>query len=216
MKKFAILPILLLSSCGFRPLYSEGGASNRSVRGEMSQIFVDRINNRGGQLLRLALQEDLGSDDSSIPQKYTLSVSRNVGIDAVDIHTDNTSGRMRANASAHWRLYTVADQPKLLAEGDASLLDGYTTTFQQYFAQSLNMEALDARISKNLAGQISEQLAAWFNSHVMPAKRNDPVLPKYFDPNAMPSRNGQPMQKAGPDGFPAAATGRTDIGIDDE
>lgn len=108
-------------------------------------------------------------------------------------------------------MWTVEASPKFLAEGDVSSLDGFNATFEQYLAQTLNDETVRARLAETLAGSIRQQIATWFKSQIKPSHDNARDVPSYFDPNAMPTRDGQPYEKAGPDGFPAAATGRTDL-----
>ncbi|GBQ14350.1 hypothetical protein [Swaminathania salitolerans] len=211
MRRLVLLACLALSGCGFRPLYGTDDAGGGRVAQELQRIYVANIPERSGQLLRLALQEHLGGASTRSPDGYTLQVSNAVNASVVDIHSDNTAGRFRELGSAHWRLYTVEAAPRMLAEGDASLLDGFNATFEQYLAQTLNEETVRARLADNLAQAVRQQIAVWFRTHVKPSRDDERDVPAYFDPNAMPTPNGQPYEKAGPDGFPASATGRTDL-----
>ncbi|GAJ29988.1 lipoprotein [Acidomonas methanolica] len=199
--------LLLLGGCGFQPLYGQQGSGVDAAQ-QLQDVYVANIPGRAGQELRLALQETLGGASQQAPEGYTLRVAPGFGAQSIDIHPDNTSGRMRETGSAHWQLYTVADIPVLLAEGDASTLDGINTQYEQYFALTLNHETAQGRVAKTLATDIAQQVAVWFRSHVKPAQANMQDRASYFDPNGMPTANGQPTQKAGPDGVPAAATGR--------
>ncbi|AOX17412.1 lipoprotein [Kozakia baliensis] len=211
MRKTAFLALLLLTGCGFQPLYGNVGQGKPEIAQQLQQIYVANISERYGQELRLALQEELGGASTKEPDGYTLSVVSGVNEQALDIHSDNTAGRLRHLGTAHWRLFSVAQNPQLLAEGDATTLDGFNATFEQYLAQTLNDETTQARVARTLAGTIKQQLAVWFRTHGKPAKDNMRDVPRYFDPNAMPNSNGQPLENAGPDGFPASATGRTDL-----
>ncbi|AQS87627.1 hypothetical protein AA101099_2730 [Neoasaia chiangmaiensis NBRC 101099] len=208
---FPVFALAFLSGCGFQPLYGSTGNGKPEVAQQMQDVFVANIPERTGQALRLALQEAMGGASSREPNGYTLQVSPGFSAQAIDIHGDNTSGRTRELGTAHWRLFTVEQTPRLLAEGDASTLDGYSPTFEQYFAQTLDQENTDTRVAQTLAANITQQVAVWFRTHNKPATGNAAEVPSYFDPNAMPNANGQPYEKAGPDGFPAAATGRTDM-----
>lgn len=202
------LPALLfLGACGFTPLYGTGKA-RADVSAELAQVYVSNIGGRYGQELRLALQKDLAGPGPENPQHYTLEVGSGMNEESIDIHSDNTAGRTRSSGSAHWRLFTVEQYPRLLAEGDATTLDGYNATFEQYFAQTLNEETLQARVADNLAQSVTQQVAIWFRSHVAPQKEAPADLPRYVNMDAMPADNGKEnLDAVGPDGFPSSAIG---------
>ncbi|CAI9120141.1 hypothetical protein [Brytella acorum] len=208
-----VLASLPLAGCGFQPLYGQVDGGQPQIAETLQNIYVANIPERNGQQLRLALQENLGGASSAAPEGYTLRVSPGFSSEYIDIHSDNTSGRVRELASAHWQLYTVEQAPKLVAQGDASTLDGMNTQFEQYFAQTMNHETAQARMAKTLANEITQQIATWFRSHVTPPKANKKIRERYFNPNAMPGKNGAQYDDSGPDGFPAAATGRRSNGI---
>ncbi|GBR68104.1 hypothetical protein [Gluconobacter kanchanaburiensis] len=203
---------LFLGGCGFSPLY--GKLTPRTdMSGELAQIYVDNIPGRYGQLLRLALQKNLAGAGPEDPHKYILKVYSGMNEEAVDIHQDNTSGRTRSTASAHWVLITVEQNPRLLAQGDATTLDGFNTSFEQYFAQTLNDETLQARVSDTLAQTVTQQVAIWFRSHTTPEKAAPDELPRYLNTDRMPDDNGNAAtDRTGVDGFPASATGRLSRG----
>lgn len=203
-----LLAALSLGGCGFSPLYQEGGKS-ANVNAELAQVYVANIPGRYGQLMRLALQKNLAGAGPEDPQKYILSVYSGMNEEAVDIHEDNTSGRTRSTASAHWILKTVEQYPRVLAQGDARTLDGFDTSFEQYFAQTLNEESLQARVADTLAQTVTQQVAIWFRSHIAPEKAPPDELPRYINTDRMPDDNGtSATDRTGVDGFPASATGR--------
>lgn len=200
--------IAALGGCGFQPLYGEPADGQQEVATQLQDIYVANIAERNGQALRLALQQAMGGPSSLQPDGYTLKVSPHFSAQSIDIHPDNTSGRMRELGSAHWELYSVANNPVLLAQGDASTLDGINTQYEQYFALTLNHETAQERMAKTLAEAVTQQVSVWFRTHAQSARANQDDRAKYFDPNAIPDANGQPTQQAGPDGVPASATGR--------
>ncbi|BBC80583.1 lipoprotein [Acetobacter orientalis] len=209
------LPLLALpatlSGCGFRPLYgTQGAAGEKAPEDELRRVYVANIPERTGQLVRLALQERMAGAGPENPDGYTLRVTPAVGEEYIDIHGDNTSGRVRTNAHAHWALYTVAQEPVLLAQGDASDMDGYTNTFEQYFAQSLNRETVVARVAQALAEQITQQVSIWFRTHTQAAIKRDEGPKSYYPaPSAIPDSEGiAPMDQEGADAIPNMATGR--------
>ncbi|MCH4092957.1 MAG: hypothetical protein LKE96_01330 [Acetobacter peroxydans] len=133
-----LLP-MTVGGCGFKPLYGEqDGQTNISA--EMKEIYVNNIPERLGQQLRLALQESMSQDGPEDPHKYRLQVYPQVSSEAIDIHNDNTTGRQRLVGRAHWALFSVEATPRLLTQGDTTTMDGYTSTYEQYFALTLNSE----------------------------------------------------------------------------
>lgn len=200
--------LFALAGCGFSPLYKGTGLQQHGISSELAEVYVNNIGGRYGQLLRLSLQKNLSGARSEAPQLYTLHVSSGLAEEAVDIHQDNTSGRIRGNATAHWQLFSVQQTPELLAEGTARLMDGYNAIYEQYFAQTLNEETLQARVADNLAQSVTQQLAVWFKTHHASGRGSNEKLPRYIDTDSMPGDNGTPTDPAGSDGFPASATGR--------
>mgnify|MGYP001234643521 CR=1 FL=1 len=204
---------LLLSGCGFKPLYGEekGGAD---VSTELKDIYVANIPERFGQQLRLALQSQMASDGPETPHKYKLLVQPILGAEAVDIHGDNTTGRTRMLATALWQLMTIEPTPRLLAQGSTQAMDGYTSTYEQYFAQTLNMETTKGRMAQALGEQVTQQVATWFRTHAQTPDTLPDEQPKTFypSPNAIPdSEQSTPMEQEGADAIPNMATGRAPI-----
>lgn len=207
---------MMLSGCGFHPMYGGSGAQNVSAK--MKDVYVASMPNRFGQQLRQYLQQHMAGDGPENPHGYTLAVNPSLNEEAIDIHQDNTSGRTRVIGSAHWTLYTLDTYPVKLAEGDATTVDGYNVIWEQYFAQSLNDENVQGRVAQNLADEVSQQVATWFNTHApLPKKEetadDDQVKhPGYQLPGlTSDGRTGAITQQPGADGLPALATGRQEI-----
>ena len=204
-----LLP-LVLDGCGFKPLYGEQeGQTNISA--EMKEIYVDNLPERVGQQLRLALQQFMAQDGPEDPHKYRLSVMPQISSEAIDIHNDNTAGRQRVVGSAHWMLYSVEEHPRLLAQGDTTTMDGYTSSFEQYFAQTLNTETAFGRVAQTLAAQITQQVATWLRTGNNPPIRPSQGPKTYYPiPTAIPNSNNEtPMDAGADDAIPAMATGRS-------
>ena len=220
--------LLALAGCGFSPMYkptaphpgADGQSTVSNVLAELKQVYVPLIPERYGQQLRQFLQQDLGGAGPEKPTGYALQIKSYIMNEAVDIHADNTSGRTRTTAFAHWQLFTLGDSPHLLAGGDASVVDGVNNTYEQYFALTLNLETVRGRVAKNLAEQITQQVAVWFRTHAQPALNGSVAgqnQPRYTDPNAMVNPNNElPAQMPGADGLPAMATGRTDSQLNEQ
>ncbi|EFG85360.1 hypothetical protein IFJ82_13635 [Novacetimonas hansenii] len=227
---FAAAFVVMMGGCGFSPMYQttgkhigpDGKATVTDVAAELQQVYVPRITERYGQQLRQFLQQDLGGAGPENPTRYSLRIRTYMMNEAVDIHSDNTSGRTRTTAFAHWQLYTVSASPRLLAEGDANIIDGVNNTYEQYFALSLNLETVRTRVAKNMAEQITQQVGVWFRTHAKPATDGSDAeqnQPRFIDPDSIAnasSNNQMPSQRPGADGLPALATGRSNSQLNDE
>ncbi|CAK7191839.1 hypothetical protein COMNV_00019 [Commensalibacter sp. Nvir] len=201
--------LFVLSGCGFRPLY--GNSTNLALNDELKKIYVPVMSDRYGQLMRQYLQQNLAGSDNEDPKTYELNVSPGLNEEAIDIHYDNSSGRSRMAGTAHWILKTISAHPVTLAQGSVQTLDGYSVTYEQYFAQTLNDETAQARVAQNLADQVVQQVATWFRdnkSYQTQSKNPTTPKPSYLLPSMTPGTNGNQSQQAGVDGVPAMATGR--------
>ncbi len=205
-RRLGALPLaLLVSACGFRPLY--GGADSATAR--LPDIFVAPIPERSGQELRLALQQRLAGTSDAQPTGYTLVASYSAAGEAIGIHGDNTSERTRLVGHAHWTLFSVAPLPVQLATGDASTLDGYNIVNEQYFAAGIASDTTQQRIANALADSVAQQLATWFTNHQAPAVSHALPPALTLAPGNVPGNSDQsPLTTVGPDGLPASATGR--------
>ena len=152
----------LLGGCGFQPVYMPT-ASNKAgpAQREMATVFVPVIPDRPGQLLRQALQRDLGSD-AGAPPAYDLRVAYGISGEGISIQTNNIATRVRMIGTASWRLIQRNPQQTVLTTGSARSVDGLNVFINQYFAADLETETVQKRIADDVSQQITNQLAVWF------------------------------------------------------
>lgn len=196
-----------LGGCGFHPLY---GAADEAGVDRLRDIFVAPIGDRWGQEIRLALQTRLAGTSDAQPQGYVLAVQPSLSQEAVSIHGDNTSGRNRVVARAHWVLSSVSPAPAVLASGDVRTVDGYNVINEEYFAAGIASETTQQRIAVNLADSITQQLSTWFTNQKAPASRPQRIGPApTLAPRDVPHNSDQsPLTATGEDGLPASSIGR--------
>ena len=159
----ALFALAGLSGCGFHPLYQTTGRVD--APGALGQIFVDTIPNRPGQLLRQALQERLDGAGSGARKRYELSVSYAIETDAISIQPDNSSTRNRLVGRVTWTLHSDNPQAPIVTSGFARSLDGNNVINEQFFYVDLAAGAAQARLAENLADQVTQQLATYFEQH---------------------------------------------------
>lgn len=152
----------LLAGCGFQPVYMPTATNQPgpAVR-DMAAVNVPVIPERPGQLLRQALQRQLGSD-SGAPSSYDLRVNFSISGDGVSIQANNIATRVRMVGTAAWVLVDRNKQQTVLTTGSARSVDGINIFNQQYFAADLETEAVQRRMAENVAQQIAAQIAIWF------------------------------------------------------
>jgi len=160
----ALAGLLAVTACGFRPLYAPSGTTNAAL----SQVFVDVIPNRNGQLLRQSLQERLDGDSEG-EKRYELSVVYFVQADAVGVQSDSSVTRSRFVGNAKWVLRKAGFMGATVASGSARSLDGANDINSQFFYLDLSTEAINRRMGDALADQIVQQVAAYFRAHGTPA-----------------------------------------------
>lgn len=152
----------LLGGCGFRPIYMPTASGNAGPpKRELATVFVRIIPNRPGQMLRLALQDDFGSD-SGVPAQYDLAVTYSISGEALGIETTSIATRIRFIGNANWSLLAHDVKSTRLTGGSARFMDGINIFDGQYFASDLETETVQQRIANEIAQQITTQLAIWF------------------------------------------------------
>jgi LPS-assembly lipoprotein len=152
----------LLAGCGFKPVYmpTASGKAGPAQR-ELASVYVGVIPDRPGQLMRQALQEQLGND-SGTPAAYDLNVSFSVAGEGIAIQSDSIATRIRLIGSASWSLVSRDQKRTILISGSARAMDDVNIFGSQYFASDLETEADEKRIAENVATQIATRLGAWF------------------------------------------------------
>jgi LPS-assembly lipoprotein len=161
---FASLALALaLAACGFRPLYAPAPEIAASpVQVEMAAVTVGNIPDRPGQLLRLALQQRLGSDRPGVARRYNLAIAYGISGEAIGILANSAATRTRLIGMANWTLTAQDSRRTVLAQGVARSLDDINQLDQQPFSGDLGNEAAQRRLAMALADQITLQIAAFF------------------------------------------------------
>ncbi|MBU6497719.1 MAG: hypothetical protein KGJ41_18830 [Rhodospirillales bacterium] len=163
----ALLPLgagLLLSGCGFRPIYAaHGDGTMGPAEAGLAATAVAIIPERSGQLLRQALQARLHRDGAVVARRYDLNVTMTLAGDPIGIQPDNSASRVRLMGVANWSLTARNAQRSTLTAGTAKAIDGYNVLDQQFFAADMESEVVIRRIAEALADQTALQLAVYFN-----------------------------------------------------
>ncbi len=154
--------LLLLSACGFSPLYGQPGAD---VAIQLDQVQVANIPERNGQMLRQSLETQFQAAGAPTVQRYVLQVNYSINVAGIGIQTDTSVTRNRFIATASWTLAPVGTPATPLTTGFASTENAANVIDQQYFALTLETTTIDQQLADTIAAQISTQVAAYFKTH---------------------------------------------------
>ncbi len=160
------LPALLaLAGCGFTPLYGRRGDAPGPAEAGLGLTDVALIPERTGQLLRQDLQARFDHGNAPAAKRYQLVVSFSINSEGLGIAPDTTTTRVRFTGRAQWTLRRLDPTGATLVTGAARAVDSLNTFDQQYFAQDIESQTVERRIIREVASEITEQLALWFRKH---------------------------------------------------
>jgi LPS-assembly lipoprotein len=152
------IAVAFLSSCGLTPVYQRQAATG----GLSTQIDIDPIPDRGGQLLRNELQNlfPRGSD----PAAYRLAVVWRESIDDFGIRRDLTATFARLTVTANYQLWDL----RQTTPNAAPVLTGTVRSINSYnilantFATLTAEDDARAKAGQQLAREIQLRLTAYF------------------------------------------------------
>jgi LPS-assembly lipoprotein len=156
----ALVGLLLLGGCGFRPLY--GPRPEGSATRGLESIRVGLIPERNGQLLRRQLEQRLGNGGAQM--RYDLRVGLAYGIELQGFAQDGTPSRVRITATANWFLYDAGSSARLVANGTERAFDAYNIPENQFFSADTSRDATERRLLDQLAEDIVRRLAVRFEA----------------------------------------------------
>ena len=153
----------LLGGCGFHPLLAPGGRGSAAAGEQLRSVFVPVMPERSGQLFREALQARLQGTDASVVKRYELNAPLILNVEGLGIQSDTSTSRFRVTGATSWTLFDLTPQHAVVASGYARLLDGYDNINEQYLSTQFESEAATRRIAENLAQQVVQQIATYFD-----------------------------------------------------
>jgi LPS-assembly lipoprotein len=166
---FAILPlVLLLTGCGFHPLYGTQSGPRATTFAAMSEIDIGLIPNRSGQILREALEADLQRNGAPDFYRYHLNVQQSISVQAIGIQPDSSNSAVRYFETMSWSLVPEGNRSLPLATGTAEATDSVNQVDNQFFALSLQSNKLQHYLARELAAQATQELAIYFRKHPAP------------------------------------------------
>ncbi len=153
----ALVAVLALEACGFRPLYGQAGEP--AVRRQLQAVEVGVIEGRLGRLLRLDLDKRLSPGAAGGGGQYRLDVALNTRVEKMAYRRDGTPTLERVIVAGDVRL--------LRPDGGVALADRTTAVtsydiLNEHFAAIVARRDAEDRAVRLLADDIANRLALHF------------------------------------------------------
>lgn len=158
------LSLLLLPSCGLRPLYA--GGSSSPVATTLGSIQVAAIAGQSGWLMRTKLVDRLGASGTSSPA-YRLDVTLDDNITAFGLRSDQAATRERRTLRARYQLVRL-ENGQVVLDASAGSDAGIDIVSSEYATVAAEQTALE-NLSDTVADQIVARLGL-YAARTAPAK----------------------------------------------
>lgn len=158
MRLIAVFSLLLLTACGFKPLYEAGGSS-AAMQAHFAQIEVAPIPDRLGQVMRNRLLDRLNSSGN----KYRLEVVLEQTSEQYGTRPDTAKTQEQLTMFANMRLISYeGSEPKVVIEERIRARTSFDVV-QSDFAAVAQREDSAERLALELAERIQRRLALHFS-----------------------------------------------------
>jgi LPS-assembly lipoprotein len=146
---------LVLGSCGFHPLYAPSGP--RDWDPDLAAINVLPINDRPGQILEMALRENLNPGGISVPKRWDLSTVLTVARSDLGIQRNATATTSEISVNAVFRISDARSQ-KVVYTSTSNAVGDFDQVIDAYATQVAADSARD-RALRQVADEMTLRLA---------------------------------------------------------
>ncbi len=152
--------MVLVSACGFRPLYLE--TRNFSVIEELALTKIQAIADRRGQIVRNALIDRMNPRGEPAHPKYRLTTSITESITELAVRRDDASTRANLTLNARFELYQEGiDEPILI--GRVKSVNSHSISVAEVATLGAEKSARE-RGARDIAERMVLQIGAFFDS----------------------------------------------------
>ena len=158
IRPFLLTALLLLSACGFHPLYGQSRAAEN-----LAAVSIDNIEGKNGQKLRLQLSDQFYGAQAPTSPQWQVSVKFTTTKQELGIRQDATATRARLILVADFELRRVGEEKPMFKGSERSfvsyniLTDPYATLAAEDNAMDRGLtqvaDGITNRIALYLAGQ---------------------------------------------------------------
>ncbi|WP_259781812.1 LPS assembly lipoprotein LptE [Aestuariispira ectoiniformans] len=154
-----------LTACGFEPLYgtSGDGGVGQSTEVLLSQVKIETIENRDGQILHNYLLDRLNPRGRPEKPRYFLSTALKTSTRSYGIRRDDTTTRAGLTVVAKFRLKNAEGKSITFS---ARRLSGYSKTDSEYSTLVAEKDALD-RSLREIANDVRLRVGTYLKSGIL-------------------------------------------------
>jgi LPS-assembly lipoprotein len=156
MKRFfaPVMLALLLPACSLQPLYS--GGSKGAVAQTLGTITIAPIEGKNGWLMRNALTDRLGAQESNSAQ-FRLIVVLDDQIEGFGVRADDTVTRERRTLRARYQLLSVATGETVLdtTAGSDAGIDVVSSEYATIAGENNALENLTQKVADQIVTRLS-------------------------------------------------------------
>lgn len=156
LKKIILSCLMLVSGCGFTPLYYAGDELART-----EQVFVAPISEYNGYVLRQEIENALNPKHVNTPKKYVLEVHLDSpSLADQSIQGDNFASRKKMTLTAKYKLIDKETNNVLLSSSTTALgaFNVFYEPYTTYQAETRQTQDLVKIISNNIALRVAAYL----------------------------------------------------------
>ena len=161
LNKVFIFPLIfislfLISGCGFKPLYSEKNYNDLFLL--ESNIYINKIDGRVGQILRNSLLEQYGTANHSV-KDFILDIKITKSIVPLAFRSDKTVTRFNVVITGQFVLKQT-NSDSILTSGNANSIASYSVVLSEFANLSAAKDA-EERAAIDLAKKISRFISVF-------------------------------------------------------
>ncbi len=152
LKKIILSCFMLVSGCGFTPLYYAGDELAKT-----EQVFVAPISEYNGYVLRQEIENTLNPKHINGPKKYILEVNLdNPSLSDQSIQGDNFASRKKMTLTAKYKLIDKETNKVLLSSSTTALgaFNVFYEPYTTYQAETKQTQDLVKIVSNNIVLQV--------------------------------------------------------------
>ncbi|MFQ5773831.1 MAG: LPS assembly lipoprotein LptE [Kiloniellaceae bacterium] len=158
---FGLAASLLITACGFQPLYGRPGDGRPAPGDELAAIRILPLPDRIGQRMHNLLRDRLNPRGQPPDPAYLLNVSLTEAIEELGIRKDETASRANLTLRARFSLHDAASN-EVLFSGRSSSTNSYNILENQFATLSSEADARK-RALRELSDDIRLRLGIYFS-----------------------------------------------------
>lgn len=136
---------LLVSACGFQPLYAKRSNDIGEIATTdelLASVSINTIKNREGQILRNLLLDRLNPGNHAIAKEYRLITEISISKSGLGVQSDDTTSRSKLTVTANFQLISDHQTHKF----SITQVSGYSSTEEEYPTLVAEQDAIERNL----------------------------------------------------------------------